>query len=1646
MNDLSKRISHLSAVKLAFAAQQFEARSEFILAEQVKRAEPVAIIGMGCRFPGGADDPDAFWRLLKSGTDAIKEVPRDRWDIAAFYDPDPNAPGKMCCRYGGFLDRPDLFDADFFGISPREAVSMDPQQRLLLEVSWEALENANQPMERLFGSPTGVFVGISTSDYAAIRAGLRNRNAIDAYHVSGTTLSVAAGRLSYLLGVTGPCMSVDTACSSSLVGMHLACQSLRNRESSLALAAGVGLILAPEPSINFSKAGMLAADGRCKTFDASADGYVRGEGCGVVVLKRLSDALGDGDRILAVIRGSAVNQDGSSGGLTVPSGPSQEQVIRRAVAGAGLEPLQVSYVEAHGTGTSLGDPIEVNALAAALCKERAWDHPLIVGSVKTNIGHLEAAAGIAGVIKVVLSLRHREIPAHLHFRIPNPHVDWKNMPIEVAAQGMPWLPEGGRRIAGVSAFGFSGTNAHIVLEEAPGEIIDNKRDEGPLHLLVLSAKTENALIRLADRYQRHIDTHPEQEIGDICYTADTGRSHFGHRLAIIAATKDELKDRLAALKTGAKAKRQDAPSGGSSPVSPGIWRSEKPVHVQENQTVCFDFTGHERDLQKDFQRLARAYTDGVRIDWDHFYAGQAYHNITLPTYPFQGERFWVETNGDTWKPDGSSCEASGLPISLPGRRLHLPMSREIRFETTFRRNSPAFLEDHQLFGTVVVAGATYLAMVLQAVRESFHHKAAVLEGVLLEQAMTVRQGDVRLVQTVIAPESEGLFTFHLMSTGAEERDGHPWDRHVSGKIRITDEMPSTPLADASAMREEVQTMWEAIDAPAFYAEISRAGHHLGDSFRRIRNIWRQGREAFCLLETPDASGSNAGQEISWPLCPGLIDSCFQFFCIWGQRLWAAGSGDHRVAHREGPSGIWPEDQNATYIPFSLGEIQFFGREIFWPEPGSRLWCHSVITAIDPLTKGMSGDIALFDEQGGTLLKISGLNARKLTRDLLLNHRMGHPEVSSGFWPKESREQWLYRVDWIPIRHPEMRSGNAVPGEWLILSDNGGVGDAIAGLLRKERESAILILPGPEYGLTREGHYRINPREPLDFIRLIAECFNDNRPCKGIIHLWSLDSREETIQGSPGKAETLVCGSVLYLVKALADGQRTEKCCRPEIQPRLWIVTRGAQSILFPEPGLCPHQSPLWGLANGIRMEHPEWKCTCIDLGLPAEEAQTTLLFESIRSADTEDRIAIRDHSRYGARIVPLQLPHAGDFFLRPDATYLITGGLGALGLETARWMAERGARNLVLMGRSEGSAAAREQIVKLEHSGVKVKVLQADVSKYQAVSRMLEALSGMPPLKGIIHGAGVLADGVLMRQDLGLLQKVMSPKAEGAWNLHEATQGLKLDFFVCYSSVSAVLGAAGQSNYAAANAFLDGFVHERRRKGLHGLSINWGPWELGMAAGMETRDAERITAQGFRAIPISEGFKILERLLLRDETQACVLAMNWDKYLRYHYRGAIPPFFETVSGESSGKRGVTVEKSAILRKLEGALAGQRRTVLLDYVQMQVAVVLRMKPSKRVPADQGLFDFGIDSLMALELKSRFETDLERPLKPTLVFDYPTVEAIAGYLAAEMGMADDKMQGALFKDKEHGAAEDLSSMEIDASIASELARLESLLKGK
>jgi acyl transferase domain-containing protein len=661
---------HSTTEQLLLALRQARKKLEALDRQQ---AEPIAVVGIGCRLPGGVNHPLRFWSLLRDGIDAISVTPQTRWNIDAFYDPNPDASGKMYTRQGGFLDDVDQFDPQFFGISPREAESMDPQQRLLLEVCWEALENAGLAADQLRGSQSGVFLGICFDDYAQLVRHAGDLSRIDGYSGLGNARSIAAGRIAYVLGWQGPVLQLDTSCSSSLLSVHLACQSLRHQECHLAIAGGVNLILSPENTIEFCKLKALSADGRCKTFDCSADGYGRGEGCGIVLLKRLSDALSNGDRILGLIRGSAVNHDGQSNGLTAPNGAAQEQLIRQALVNARVNPEHIQYVETHGTGTVLGDPIEVMALAKVLGEGRSADSPLLIGSVKTNVGHLESAAGITSLIKVILSLQHQEIPPHLHFQTPNPYIPWSQLPIAVPQVLTPWRSEARPRLAGVSSFGMSGTNVHVVIEEAPSpseikmegpvnrmgvahsehdHLSNSLRSERSLHLLTLSAKCQPALKDLAQRYQRYLSRNLNVDLGDVCFTANTGRSHFDHRLAILARSPEHLQEQLASVIAGRELpgvyQGLVLPSSGNQQVcsSPDLGGAGMAADLQNN--------GHRDSV---LQQFAESYVKGVAIDWLQLDQGYRRQRLELPTYPFQRSRYWIATD--------DSASESQAPLLLP---------------------------------------------------------------------------------------------------------------------------------------------------------------------------------------------------------------------------------------------------------------------------------------------------------------------------------------------------------------------------------------------------------------------------------------------------------------------------------------------------------------------------------------------------------------------------------------------------------------------------------------------------------------------------------------------------------------------------------------------------------------------------------------------------------------------------------------------------------------------------------------------------------------------------------------------------------------------------------------------------------------------
>ncbi|NJO97235.1 MAG: polyketide synthase [Pleurocapsa sp. CRU_1_2] len=658
----------LSPTKKALLALR-QMQSKLNALENAKH-EPIAVVGMGCRFPG-ANNPEEFWQLLQDEKDAITSVPDDRWN-GQDGDLGTNTPEKICTTYGGFVPHLKEFDPSFFRIAPKEALSIDPQQRLLLEVSWEALENAAIAADRLQGSQTGVFIGIAAVDYWHQLLSRKSAD-IDAYLTTGNTHSLASGRISHFFNFTGSSISLDTACSSSLVAVHLAIKSLRDRECNLALAGGVNLLISPKVSINFTQAKMLSSDSRCKTFDESANGFVRSEGCGIVVLKRLSDAIADGDRIRAILLGSATNQDGRTSSITTPSSLSQQAVIKQALVNSKVEANQVSYLETHGTGTSLGDAIELEALSQVFKDNQE----LILGAVKTNVGHLEAAAGIVSLIKTVLALENQLIPANLHLKQPNKKIEWQKLPFKLPNQAIAWKQTAQPRIAGISSFGFSGTNAHLIVQEA-NSLGDNQEEtekqKKDLYLFTLSARSNKALRQLASSYVEYIQSHPDLLIEDICYTVNLGRSHFNHRLGMSVTSIIDLQSKLAQylaqettseLWQGKLNLNQDAKlalifqlenqelkeliesiidSLVAVELGDIYWEiGDRQTINNQQKNVIFSSIKHQlNNWQILIQGLAQLYILGIKINWQVLGDRSGGKKITLPTYPFQRSIYWLK--------------------------------------------------------------------------------------------------------------------------------------------------------------------------------------------------------------------------------------------------------------------------------------------------------------------------------------------------------------------------------------------------------------------------------------------------------------------------------------------------------------------------------------------------------------------------------------------------------------------------------------------------------------------------------------------------------------------------------------------------------------------------------------------------------------------------------------------------------------------------------------------------------------------------------------------------------------------------------------------------------------------------------------------
>ncbi|WP_394846828.1 SDR family NAD(P)-dependent oxidoreductase [Pendulispora brunnea] len=1514
--------------------------------------DPIAIVAMSCRYPGSVRSPEDLWQLLHDGRDAVAAFPMDRgWDIDALYDPDPDAKGKIYVREGGFLERPDLFDPAFFGLSPREAMYLDPQQRLFLETSWEAFERAGIDPLSMNETPTGVFVGVCYNDYSlAVPA---PREAEDGYPALGTSTAIASGRIAYTLGLQGPTVTVDTACSSSLVAIHLACQALRNGECSLALAGGATVFATPEPLVIFSRLKALSPGGRCRAFAANADGAGWGEGAGMLLLERLSDARKNGHPVLALVPGSAINQDGKSQGLTAPNGPAQQRVIRQALARAQLSPQDVDAVEAHGTGTPLGDPIEASALMATYGREHSPERPLWLGTVKSNVGHTQAAAGVAGVIKMVLAMQHELLPKTLHADSPSPHIDWSGDSVRLLHEATPWPTNGRARRAAVSAFGISGTNAHVILEEAPRteSPLDEAAVTGPL-LIPVSGKTEEALRAQAAQLRAHVESHPELALADIAHSLATTRSHFERRAALVVRDRDELLGALSALHDDATAPHvvsgRKKGEGKIAFVFPGQgsqWPDMARALLASSTAFREQLEACDRALAPhvDWSLLAVLRGEDGAPSLERVDVVQPALFAMMVSLAALWRSLGVEPDAVIGHSQGeiaAACVAGALSLEDAAKIVAL--------------RSKALLQ---------VAGRGAMASV-ELDAETVTQRIAAYGDHLCVAAINGPRS------TVVSGAPEAIDDFVAQMTAAQI---------FARKVRV-DIASHSPCMDA--IRDELLHIVDDVrpraGATALYSTVEAApidGQTL-DAAYWFRNL----RQPVRFAETTEK----------------LVADGFTFFVELSPHpiLSMALQTILETAKRDGtvlPS-LRRDEGSMMRLLASLGELHVAGLRLDWnavlprartialptyPFRRERFWTDAKAPT-NATDASAPGDARFWDA-------VAKGNLDALSASLRIDDPVQRDSLASVLpvlarWHRERADRntvdaWRYRVIWKALS--PSASGARLEGTWWLLTAEGqGEADTLARTLTDHGAQVVRVT------VDRDG-------DRASYAAHLQEILDRGPAPSGIVSLLALDTAP--LPAHP----TLPCGfaGTFALAQALGD---------LGVVAPLWLLTRSAVSIGRSDPLASPLQALTWGLGRVLALEHPQRWGGSIDL--PATLDATALQRLVAGLAGDEDQLALRTSGLYARRLV--RAP-SGDAMpasaWNVRGSVLVTGGTGALGAHVARWLAGQGAEHLVLASRRGPDApGARELCDELQAMGARVSLEACDSSDPEALAALLERHGD---LRAVVHTAGVTQQKALEQTTLDDLHDVVAAKVAGAFHLDRLLGDRPLDAFVLFSSISGVWGSAQQAGYAAGNAYLDALAESRRARGLVATAISWGSWaEGGMGSSAEARSF--LQRLGLLPMPAARALAALRQAVDDGEATLTVAHVDWTRFVPSFASGRRRPLLDAlpdaVSVVEELARASAAESTGdvFIATLRGLSEVERMEHLVAFVRTETAAVLGHPDASRLDAHTGFVDLGLDSLMAVELRRSLQRKAGVILPATLAFDHPSPHRVASFVLTQL----------------------------------------------
>jgi len=1562
----------------------------------------IAIVGMACCFPG-AKNATEFWNNLKNGKESISffnDEELENGDEKLIKDPN-------FVKAGSVLEDAKSFDAQFFGFSEYDAKILDPQHRKFLECSWEALEDGGYDPYTFKGS-IGVFAGSGFSTYL-----INNVHPNIGYHPNRTFLEsmnelqlltandrdYLATRVAYKLNLRGPSINVQTACSTVLVAIHLACQSIINGECDMALAGAVTVLCPQKTGYLYQQDMILSPDGHCRPFDSEARGTVFGSGVGVILLKKLSEAIRDKDAIYAVIKGTAVNNDGlNKVGYSAPSVDGQAAVIAEALAVADIEPRDLSFVECHGTATQLGDLIEITALKQVF--NNSEKHSCAIGSVKSNIGHLGWASGMAGLFKTVLALKHRQIPPTIHFKNPNPQTQLDESPFYVNTKTIPWRTDS-PRVAGVSAFGLGGTNAHLVVAEHPAHPFTDIKKE-IVCLCTISARSEQVTKDLAKRYLNFLNDVKDINLSDFCYTTNIGRMHFANRVGFISSSISDLKKQLDGF---LKCKSID-----------------EYKKIRDKKEKLPD----DKNTQE-LVSLLKAYESGGMPDWSALYANKNAYRVHLPTYPFQQQEYWLEPKQ--------------LPVSIQETEKIGENWLDHFYEVIYKEhpkygNAPKYFPTAQHLKKVLNTKSSEVAISTNI--GCYQDKLDILDrlsyqfivNAFYELGFTFDQKDIRTDDFVmkfnIAPRYKKLvrlFFEILEQEGVLSRDNDSWkviDKPRTREISIQDN--SNDLAEfellnrcglrlAKVLRGEVNPLdlifpnGDIALLKKLYTKsptLKAMNMLIAEALNQLQNSLPK-RIGIRILEIGAGTGSTTTS-------------------ILGKL-----SQDRSLYTFTDISGRFVSEAKDNFSDYSFISYAQFDVEKDAVSQKLETDKFDIIVATNVLhaTKDLRKTIENIKKilaPSGMMILLEGTAPVRWV-DITFG-------LTDGWWnftdydlrknyPLLSPEQWKSTLKNLGFGEISILSSNDVGSSIslsgglpqaiifakytaepdkttaenvLVFADNSGVSDSLIAKLETNNKQCVVVKQGESFKEVVAGReYIVNTIKPEEFDILFDHI---KQPIEKVLYLWSLNEKvDEASNTSTIKNQYLrTCGGLLNAVKSIVN--------RLSNPPALFVITQGVQML---DKQACPGalvQASIWGMCRVIEIEHPELFCKLIDI---ESEAQTESLLDEMFASDQESQIVLKEGTRYTLRLshkkVDTFLKGNHSLQFRNDGAYVITGGLGGIGLKVAEWMSQVGAQHIVLVGRNSSiDDVTRTKVDLIRSKGVNVHVVQGDVSDYESLKKLFKDLNKTVQVRGIIHVAGAIDDGIILQQNIERFLTTACAKVLGSWNLHilSLEENLDLDFFVLFSSVVSTIGNVGQSNHASANSFMNSLVSYRKSLNLPATVIQWGAWsDIGTLV-RYPEVVEKLRAIGINLIRPEDGIKALD-LVLKNHVRSTIYApVDWEQFIHSNKLNGDRFFslLETNQHKLSQKERLTADD--FISRIKYLSNTDKISFIQERVLQHINLFLGLKQTDGIK-DEDFFDYGMDSLTSIQLRNNLQSEFKCSLHPAIVYKYSTVRKLSAYLA-------------------------------------------------